>query len=908
MDRERQLTQMVRQFETLLAERFAGRRVESVGTVVAVGTDTLTGLPNRVTVRFGSGAEETFPVSLGEPLHVGDQWVISRERDPVEPRYRLERRFVGEAVSRGAFLARALPTLVIHATLQRSGGPSAGGYTATHLIRYHAIRRGQYDLYAQGIPQVLVRYRLAGTSNEWTLVGPSYPQPATAQTTTLAAALSESATSMTIVANPEFPVCQPGETVRVLVGSEIIQGRLVWSGGPTATISSLTRGVEPVPGDPATGPSAHPAGAVVTLLTVDAAIAGLRPGTNYDAQIAAVDYTNVPGPWSTQMTFTTWQQTDPPPNVGAVTVEAVAGGFEIRWPKTPIPDLMGYRVRRHTSARNWAAAARLIDASGEEEIALTNWVLWPTTRGVPQDVIDNGQAHLWAHFGVVAVRDSGVESVTPTWGDDSAPPPAPDPANVTVQSIETGVLVTISATDRARLDRGWREFVVFSAQTVLGQDEREEGRTSGLSIAIQADPASGRYYQVVSADWNGNVGPRTHNATYWKRDARVLPAPASVTVQAVRDGTLVRWTPVVGQPTVPATVRGYRVARHTSSLSPNLGGTMIAEVQGTEVVFPRSVGSGDWYGVAVVSHAGGFGNATWAQENEQAQQATFSAWQLRSRVDAIEIEVDTTAEQARQTPAFREYRVAILPQGWSSPWYIATFSDSRHVLTLPGWPPRQPIAVQLLPRLWNGRSAAPQTPFENYAKSAYVLPRPGMPPNGNFEQTRVLASDLPAYWNIATIGTQDSWRAFWAQTGGVDGPRCAAWQPPPGWPSGEIGMLVLSDAPFVFSRSRMLTVTFAYASSLSFPTSPNLGTLSRIVLEFYSDTYGLNYLSTGYLVIPALNIMDVAAYTWKEISATAVTSSFPSNAQSVAVGLEVRTTDLIPDGFLFYCDSFRVTN
>lgn len=909
----RGLRQSVEALIELLARRFAEKPVVATAVVTGVQADPVTGQAVAATVRIGAGAEETIALSYGAVVHVGDVWEIAGSRDPVGRIYTLQRRLFSLAASEGANLARPMPTLTLFAHYGRQASPTGVGTAygpdkADHLIRYYSIRRGQYDLVAASAFKVRYRVRPVGSDN-WTEGPILYSSPSLSlseghPTTTLAAPLAAGDTTLTVVASPRFPVCGLDERIRLLVGNELVEGRYLVSGG-LGVVSNLVRGLEPVAGDPTTLATSHAAGEQVTLCTVDVVLEDLAPGTPFEAQIAAVDVYDVTGPWSSTVTFTSWRQTAPPPPPAAVLVEAVPGGFEVRWGRPPIPDVKGYIVRRWSSP-DWANAAKLIQPqTGEEEIIENNWVFWPSTRGVPQSAVDDGTSWQYGHFGVKTVRTSGVESASATWGSDTAPPPSPDPANVSVQSLTASVLVTIAAQDPARLDRGWREFVLFSAATVTGDDERHEMRTSGLSFVLPTDPANGRYYQVVSADWNNNVGPRVHAATHWKRDGVVLPAPSAVTAEAVQGGVRVRWTPVTGGSAGATTVRGYRVARHTASLEPNVGGTVLPdEVEGTEVVFPGTLGSGTWLGVAAVSHAGGLGAARWAEDGSWPAAPTSSAWSVASIPEGFRVAVSAQNESARQHPAFREYWIAYSWPG-HDPLYLlwAPFSDGAFEVILPGTSPRQPLYVQLLTRLWNGRMTAPQTPFSAFGKLVYVDPPPGSPPNGTFE--RAFATGVPHFWTIAPLNGA-SGSASWLATGGCAGPRRAAWFPPSGTTPTAIGMVLLSDVALPFSRARPLQVAFHYAGSLDYAGPPLAPAFIR--LDFSADARGLSYLSTTYHSI-SISVSDVMAETWKELVTTVPVFAVPAGAQSVTLGVhvEVAAGQSIPAGFALFLDDLRLT-
>ncbi|MFN8533835.1 MAG: hypothetical protein U0556_09830 [Dehalococcoidia bacterium] len=908
----RSLRQGITALVGVLSSHFAERRVTASATVTGVQTDPHSGQVTGATVRIGAGEEETIALSYGAMVHAGDVWEVSGGRDPAARRWSLERRIYSIAASEGANLARPMPTLTLFASYGRQASPTGAGTAygpdkADQAIRYYSIRRGQYDVLAATAYKVRYRYRPVGIDN-WTEGPLLFSSPAIAfadghPRTTLAASIGAGDTSMSVVHSERFPVCASDERVRALVGNELVEGRYTYAGGPNATISSLTRGLEASADDPTTAAGSHTTGQQVTLCTVDAVVEDLSPGTPFEAQIAAVDVYGVSGPWSESVIFTSWRQLAPPPAPVAVTVEAVPGGFEVRWGRPQIVDLKGYIVRRWNS-EDWASATKLIvPQTGEEEIVENNWVHWPSTRGVPQGAIDNGTSYLYAHFGVKTVRSSGVESATATWGADQAAPPSPDPANVSVKSLQASVLVTIKPTDAARLDRGWREFVLFSASSTAGADEREEARTSGLDFNLPIDPASGRYFQVVSADWNNNVGARAHTAAYWKRDALGLPAPAGLSVTPTQGGWRLLWDPVVAtaDPTDPGRVRGYRVYRHTVDLGTSVGGTFLGrEVTGTEAIYPAASGEGDYFGVAAVSHAGVIGLARWAIDPVAAPVPPLAAYRATEVPEGFEISVDPAVETAWQDPAFRGYDVITEGGEPEEIQSLGEFTGTRFTYLRPGDSPTFGFRVQLRSILWSGRRSAVQTPWNDTTSRRTRIGRAlGSPPNGAF--SRLNEYGEPLFWQDELLA--GSGALVYDTSSGINGGNCVKWTPPSGTPGAPIGYDLTHVIALPFNRTRRLAVAVYYASSLAYDGPGMLSSFARF--RFYSDELGATYVSS-YDANLTIWPPERDALEWARGMTVIAPASIPATARSVSIGIHPRIAETVPGGFIFYLDDVQV--
>lgn len=815
------------EFTRLMSGVFAPKRQESSAVISQVISDPATGNPiaAHFFVRGGTEAQEGV-IANGQSIAVGETWDVSYGLDPADPQYRLERKRVSQEIMAGAMVDRLLPTLTVIGSYGRSGGPSAGGYSSTQLIRYLIARRGQYDLYALNAVLYAHRVRVGGASTWEAVIGPQYPQPRGSQTSALIGYLEANNTdAVPIVQNEDFPTCLPGEIIRVKIRQEIIEGRYFNNAGTwqlgDPLYGGLTRGIEAYAEEPGSYAVQHPDGTLIQLLSTDAVITGLTPGKEYDAMISCVDLNNVYGPWNETdpITFTAWEETLPPDPPLWVKVTAVPGGFEIEMPHPPIPDFKGFMVRRNffatpaafTTAQAEAAAGdwttldakwdsgvkRISTLNAEEEVGDGLTYLWPGDKGVPlADLANPVEAKKWGYFGVKVVRDSGVASLHSTWDSDTDGPPRPDPASVTIRAVLGGVWIDIAPGEpnRAKYQRGWDGYVVwqairsgpgafgFQTQMVISKADK---------IFVPTDPnVAGIRWQVVSIDFNFNQTDRIDDDTHWKTDTYIPPPPASVTVRAVQDGYRIDWTPAPVLGSEPKRVRGYRIWRHTSNPYPDPtppydyigvppgGATELGyEVDGPTAVFPFTVGAADayWFAVASVPYTGQLntGLARWAEDPDAPGVPLLSAYHWDPIAAGFHVWVDLDTETARRSLAFKEYVVIrrvstslyeVLGSTDGTSFVFNRVEDAHNYT-------RSVQRIQLLARLWSGRTSAMQSAV-NSLQVRNGLPDGFTPPNGAmFLQ---LASGSVAYWQLTVAGDASPTAALvFDPTAGILGSSCA---------------------------------------------------------------------------------------------------------------------------------------
>lgn len=402
---------------------------------------------------------------------------------------------------------------------------------AVLYLYYWQTLPGSYSVHTQPVKQVLYQLR-ESQFEEWdrTQVADLYPNKKVELTLSGSVTAAGTALPVTVDSGNSGYLLE-GQPAYWRVENEVILG--VYSAGTIAVQSytgpgSAVRGQGFTVGTGGRGQlggtaAAHASGAVVELLSGQLAIPGLRPGVDYEVQVAFANQANRPGPWSSVQSFTSWSQDIAPSAPSDLTVEQLANVINATWTRVNTDldanargDIKRYVVARHTAAlaatATFAAVAALATI-----IAGTAYPIANTSAQVPST---QGYGN---YIGIAAVSDNGLLGEW-SWADDDLAPPYPDPADVTFTSIPRGVLVNVPAGSDSRnaqtggtisytanLDPGFSEFWLWKADDSAGT-----AATVVMTFTAQSAPwsrSSGLtgWFKVTAADGAGNSnGPATY--------------------------------------------------------------------------------------------------------------------------------------------------------------------------------------------------------------------------------------------------------------------------------------------------------------------------------------------------------------------------------------------------------------
>lgn len=403
---------------------------------------------------------------------------------------------------------------------------------AVLYLYYWAVLPGSYSVFDQNIKQVVYQVR-ESSFEEWDRTQSADLYPNRKVELTLASSVTSSGTA--------FPVS--GTVAGLLfddqpcywrIDDEVIFG--TYAAGTIAVVEhngagSAVRGqgfvtstggrAQPQGGTA----SSHDAGAVVELLTGQIAIPMLRPGSDYEVQIAFANQASRPGPYSVVQSFEAWSQEVAPIAPQNLVVEHFAHVLNATWTR-PTSDVEGnvrtdirrYVIARHTAAlaatATFAAVAALATiVAGTAYPAANTYATVPSTQGYGN------------YIGVAAVSDNGLLSDW-SWADDDIAPPYPDPSEVTFTSVPRGVLVNVPVNSDSRdsqtggtvsyaahLDPGFKEFWLWQADDSSGGSAviRHVFTTSQTTWPMTSGLTG--WFKVTAADGAGNSnGPATYPA------------------------------------------------------------------------------------------------------------------------------------------------------------------------------------------------------------------------------------------------------------------------------------------------------------------------------------------------------------------------------------------------------------
>lgn len=411
--------------------------------------------------------------------------------------------------------------------------PDPTNADAVLYLYYLQTAPGSYAVHTQPVKQVLYQLR-ESQFEEWdrTQVADLYPNKKVELT--LAGSVTAAGTAFPVtVDSGNSGYLLEGQPAYWRVENEVILG--VYSAGTIAVQSytgpgSAVRGQGFTVGTGGRGQlggtaAAHASGAVVELLSGQLAIPGLRPGVDYEVQIAFANQANRPGPWSSVQSFTSWSQDIAPSAPSDLTVEQFANVINATWTRVNTDldgnargDIKRYAVARHTAAlaatATFAAVAALatIVAGTAYPIANTSAQV-PSTQGFGN------------YIGIAAITDNGLVGEW-SWADDDIAPPYPDPADVTFTSIPRGVLVNVPAgsdsrnsqtggtvTYTANLDPGFSEFWLWKADDSAGTAATVVMTFTAQSAPWKRDSGLTGWFKVTAMDGAGNSnGPATYPA------------------------------------------------------------------------------------------------------------------------------------------------------------------------------------------------------------------------------------------------------------------------------------------------------------------------------------------------------------------------------------------------------------
>lgn len=491
--------------------------------------------PGKATViigTIGDGPEavpgQVFDIGNADAYANGEVYEIHGSGDPNDPQWRIGRRLVARNPRRGADLFAPLPIPIWHTNVNPDDGASNPICFGTEqdfdsttgangepnaLIRcfYRTVVPGMYSVWKEHLQNIQPQYRPAGgdANAPWRQGQLQAIQPGRPIHISTSAPVSAIDTSIPVAIPADVAAreCHFGYYVHWRVEAEIVIARLALiSSAYVLVVLADGRGAE------GTTAAAHASGVQVELLTGQATIPHVEPGTDFAVRLAFQDGYGVNGAPGVVNVLTTWQRSSIPALTSAqFSVEMRSSGYHLVWERPtdpasgqPVTARLRYRIYRNTSATT--TGAKIVEEGSmgfTADIAATLWDTPATQAGA-----------FW--FGIQPYDSFGNAGAI-VWKKDDIPPPNPDPANVSVDPTANGIVITIAAIDTARDDPGWKEYVLYGASDQLGTGAVERARFSPNMVTLQVEPdAMSTAYQVVSADWAGNVGALSAGAVYWK--------------------------------------------------------------------------------------------------------------------------------------------------------------------------------------------------------------------------------------------------------------------------------------------------------------------------------------------------------------------------------------------------------
>lgn len=541
--------------------------------IPTIARGTITKVPKDSRGVTQEGAEATIngevavpfdlPWGVGSQISANEDWVFETTDGPLGQRWKAVRRVRTPNENFGDVPDAVLPTIEIpgatsggiytesaQATMQggnynknASPDPTGGAPAAAYLYPL-AFRLGGYDLWGWPIRQLAIQVRETGI-DEWDQLPTVNLKPSAPARILLGGTITDTQTSIAVTIPIDASTTLIVDTpVYWVIGGEMVLGILTYS---TSTLTIVAHdGVTPDPqfgngfvassagrGQFGTQAAAHLAGAEIMLASTQVVLPVLRPNVAYQVQIAAINSQNRQGPWSDTVSFTTWKQNRPPAAPTGLTVDHRSASIFARWSRVTTDvdgnirgDKMRYAVFRHTAALAVGLTIAQVLSAGATEIgreiaAVTATI--PATQG-------NGN-----YVGVAAVATDGLISQW-TWGQDSTPPPQPDPQNWTVGVVPgaiqfqyhptlnlvdggshtdtchnyAGVGVAYNLLD----DEGYAGWKLYYSAASNGSSPQYIGSFGPQSSGAIPAAAMAGYYKLVPMDWSGNSP--TLGSTEWK--------------------------------------------------------------------------------------------------------------------------------------------------------------------------------------------------------------------------------------------------------------------------------------------------------------------------------------------------------------------------------------------------------
>ena len=207
---------------------------------------------------------------------------------------------------------------------------------------------------------------------------------------------------------------------------------------------------------------------------------------------------------------TYWKRDDGTPSAPAgLNVTALQASFKLTWTKPSYSQLKNIDyliIQRSDNVSSFST--HKIDKN-------TDTHFWSTL-----DVPTPANVATYSYFAIGAYDYNGNFSGYSSFDQDTAPPAAPNPANVRITAARGGVQVNINNNETPHLDDSWKEYYLIRSDTNgAGSNLVIAAQFSGKSAFVYEVVYTNYYWQVVSADWVGNY--TAINASNWTR-AQVL--------------------------------------------------------------------------------------------------------------------------------------------------------------------------------------------------------------------------------------------------------------------------------------------------------------------------------------------------------------------------------------------------
>lgn len=519
---------------------------------------------------IGEGLEavpgQTFDIGNGDVYANGEVYELLGSGDPNDPQWRIGRRLIARNPPRGADRFAALPAPVWSAITNPDDGLSNPiclgteadmtanvGLTSEPMSLSRALYRvnvpGSYSTYKDHLRVIQVESKRVNETG-WRVSDPVQIKPERQIRITLNANITSGTTAVTIALPADVALAElhPGYYVHWKVGSEVMIGKVV-----TATLLTILA----VGGRGAEGSVAasHSIGDAILLLTGQATIKGLEPGTQHQVRLSFVDGYGIPGPPSVVNVLTTWKRVSIPNlTTGTLKVNLERAGYRITWtrpldPTTGVPmtTRLFYRIWRNTSKSLTGAKMVAETTSYAANIPTSLWDPQNPATALPAGATWFGIQVLDGH-GNISAGTNGTDIVDGvTWAQDNVPSPHPSYIAITlVPDVNTMHIHYDEPADTSGLpnDSGWGgELGLLRADNTSGSNAALVKTFFGGATEYKPPLDKAYYYQVVSIDLSGNASTAINSDLYWR-----VGIPEILAGTALRNGAF--QTPDSGTRTV----------------------------------------------------------------------------------------------------------------------------------------------------------------------------------------------------------------------------------------------------------------------------------------------------------------------------------------------------------------------